>query len=91
MVSKAKLVPHPGKCGYSPRKPVTRKGNPNERAARIEFEHIVSAYEFGNQLQCWQEGKRKNCTETSDLFNVMEGDLHNLVPAIGSVPVKTFS
>ena len=84
-ISNSKLVPNPSRCGYSPRKPFTRKGNPNERATRIEFEHVVSAYEFGHQLQCWQEGKRKHCIKTSDQFNVMEGDLHNLTASLGEL------
>lgn len=84
-VSPKKLVPNASSCGYSSRNPLTRKGNPNERAKRIEFEHVVPAWEFGHQPKCWQEGKRKHCKKTSDQFNVMEGDLHNLVPAIGEL------
>lgn len=84
-VSPKKLVPNPESCGYSPRKPVTRKGNPNERAKRIEFEHVVSAWEFGHQLQCWQQGKRKYCKKTSERFNQMEGDLFNLAATIGEL------
>lgn len=36
-------------CGYVPRK------NP-ERAARIEWEHIVPAWTIGHQRQCWRKG-----------------------------------
>lgn len=64
-------------CGYEVRKQ-------EKRAKRIEFEHIMPAYDFGHQLQCWQQGGRKNCTKDKR-FNQMEGDLHNLVPAIGEV------
>lgn len=39
-------------CGYIPRK------NAN-RAARIEWEHIVPAWQIGHQRQCWQSGGRK--------------------------------
>ncbi|MCL2907461.1 endonuclease [Shewanella fodinae] len=65
-------------CGFQPRKQPAR-------AARIEWEHIVPAWEFGHQLQCWQQGGRKNCERSSKQFNLMEADLHNLVPAIGEV------
>jgi len=65
-------------CGYQPRK------NP-QRAARIEWEHIVPAWVIGHQRQCWQHGGRKNCTKTDRVFNQAEADLHNLVPSIGEV------
>ena len=69
-------------CGYKVRKQP-------KRASRIEWEHIVPAWEFGHQLQCWKKvGKnsaRKNCTKTNKNFNLMASDLHNLVPAIGEV------
>lgn len=72
-----KMTPGWESCGYQPRKQP-------ERAARIEWEHVVPAWEFGHQLQCWQDGGRKNCGK-SDEFNTMEGDMHNLFPAIGEV------
>lgn len=56
----------------------------NKRAQRIEWEHVVPAWEFGHQLQCWQDGGRKACKKEPK-FKAMEGDLHNLVPAIGEV------
>jgi deoxyribonuclease-1 len=56
-----------------------------KRASRTEWEHVVPAWTFGHQLQCWQEGKRKNCSKNSPQFKLMESDLHNLVPAIGEV------
>ncbi|PHV12857.1 endonuclease [Chitinimonas sp. BJB300] len=65
-------------CGYVPRK------NAN-RASRLEWEHIVPAWTIGHQRQCWQEGGRKNCSENDAVFQVAEGDLVNLVPAIGEV------
>lgn len=64
-------------CGYEPRKN-------KKRAERIEVEHVMSAWEFGHQLKCWQEGGRKNCGNNSR-FDEMEGDLHNLYPAVGEV------
>lgn len=65
-------------CGYVPRK------NAN-RAARIEWEHIVPAHSIGQQRQCWQKGGRKQCTATDPVFQRAEADLHNLVPSIGEV------
>jgi len=83
--SKKKLIPVIESCGYKPRNEYTKKGNINKRAKRIEWEHVVPAWEFGHQLQCWQKGKRKYCAKNSQVFKNMEGDLHNLVPAIGEV------
>ena len=73
-----KMVPDLASCGYEVRKQP-------ERANRIEWEHIVPAADFGRQRQCWQEGGRKNCVKNDPLFAQMEGDMHNLVPAIGEV------
>lgn len=39
-------------CGYQVRKQ-------QNRAQRIEWEHIVPAWVFGHQRQCWQNGGRK--------------------------------
>jgi deoxyribonuclease-1 len=65
-------------CGYVPRK------NP-ERAKRIEWEHVVPAWVLGHQRQCWQHGGRKNCATNDAVFRQAEGDLNNLVPAVGEV------
>ncbi|RLV61391.1 deoxyribonuclease [Parashewanella curva] len=73
-----KWSPNLSSCGYKVRKQ-------QRRANRIEWEHIVPAWEMGHQLQCWQKGGRKNCKRNSVEFKVMESDLHNLVPAIGEV------
>lgn len=70
-----KLVPDLDSCGYEPRKQA-------KRANRIEWEYVVPAWAFGHQLQCWQDGGRKNCKKTP-AFARMKADLHNLVPAIG--------
>ncbi|MEL7309452.1 MAG: endonuclease, partial [Pseudomonadota bacterium] len=80
-----KLVPVPDSCGYIPRNAITRAGNENARAKRIEWEHIVPAWEFGHQLQCWQDGGRKNCVKVSEKFRQMEADINNLAPAIGEI------
>ena len=73
-----KLIPNPETCGYIPRK------NAN-RGTRIEWEHVVPAAHFGQQLQCWQNGGRKNCKRVSKKFRKMESDLNNLVPVIGEL------
>ena len=77
-------MPDAQSCGYEPRNEVTRKGNVNLRAKRIEWEHVMPAYWFGSQLQCWQDGGRKACKKNKH-FKQMEGDMHNLQPAIGEL------
>ncbi|TEY01267.1 endonuclease [Campylobacter sp. US33a] len=69
---------------YTPRHAYTKKGKINQRAKRIEWEHIMSAHNFGKHLPCWKEGGRKACKDDK-LFNKMEGDIQNLVPAIGEI------
>ena len=73
-----KGIPNLESCGYQVRKQL-------KRASRIEWEHVVPAWQFGHQRQCWQNGARKNCTKNDKIFKAMEADLHNLVPAIGEV------
>nr|WP_199068639.1 endonuclease [Chromobacterium sp. ASV5] len=65
-------------CGYQPRKS-------EARASRIEWEHVVPAWVLGHQRQCWQQGGRKACSQNDALFRMAEGDLNNLVPAVGEV------
>lgn len=64
-------------CGYKVRK------NEN-RASRVEWEHVVPAWQFGHQRQCWQDGGRKNCAKDPE-YRKMESDMHNLQPAVGEV------
>lgn len=73
-----KGIPRLSECGYEVRKQ-------HKRAARVEWEHVVPAWQFGHQLKCWQDGGRQNCRKSSQEFRLMEADLHNLVPAIGEV------
>lgn len=80
-----KLTPIINECGYKPRLALTRSGKVNVRAERIEWEHIVPAWEFGHQLQCWQDGGRNNCRKNSKKFKKMEADINNLAPAIGEI------
>ncbi|NLS43747.1 deoxyribonuclease I [BEV proteobacterium] len=72
-----KGTPDLASCGYTVRKNA-------DRAQRIEWEHVVPAWQFGHQRQCWQEGGRKNCTR-DEVYRDMETDLHNLQPSIGEV------
>ncbi|PHM37268.1 deoxyribonuclease I [Xenorhabdus mauleonii] len=65
-------------CGYHVR-------SQQARAERIEWEHMVPAWVFGHQRQCWQDGGRKNCVDTDPVFRMMESDMHNLAPSIGEV------
>lgn len=69
---------------YTPRKKYYKSGKINTRAKRVEWEHVMPAYNFGRQLKCWQNGGRKACKKDK-LFKKMEADMHNLVPAIGEV------
>lgn len=73
-----KLVPVKSSCTYEARKNVNR-------GERIEWEHVVPAWQFGHQLQCWQKGGRSHCRDSNRAFRQMEADLHNLVPAIGEI------
>ncbi|TFH84777.1 endonuclease [Billgrantia azerbaijanica] len=70
--------PELASCGYEVRKQP-------KRANRIEWEHIVPAFDLGRQFRCWQEGGRDNCRSTNPTFRRAEADLHNLVPTIGEV------
>ena len=69
---------------YTPRNKYYKSGKINTRAQKIEWEHVVPAHNFGKHLSCWREGGRKACSKDK-LFNLMEADMHNLVPAIGEV------
>ncbi len=73
-----RLVPIHDSCGFHYRKNLTR-------ASRIEWEHIVPAWYFGHNLDCWKNGGRANCRASNPKFREMEADMHNLVPAIGEI------
>jgi len=70
-------------CPYSPRNPITRSGNRNSRMDRIEWEHVVPAEWIATGFGC-QEDTRAACRKI-DGFKEAEGDLFNLVPAIGEL------
>ncbi len=65
-------------CGYQTREQ-------QSRAERTEWEHIVPAWTFGHQRQCWQNGGREHCVDDDPVFRAMEADLFNLYPAVGEV------
>ncbi|HTV24877.1 MAG TPA: endonuclease [Polyangiaceae bacterium] len=76
-------------CGYVPRHAGTR-------SERVEWEHLVAAYEFGAQRACWRDapcsdrrgrrfGGRRCCRERDPEFRRMEADLMNLSPEIGEL------
>ncbi|MCF5245547.1 endonuclease [Pseudomonas syringae] len=65
-------------CGLQARKQANR-------AERTEWEHIVPAWTFGHQRQCWQDGGREHCVKDDPAFQAMEADLFNLYPSVGEV------
>ena len=67
-------------CGYE-----VRAEGQRFRAERIEWEHIVPAFNFGRARQCWQKGGRDYCRSNDPVFNEMSGDLHNLTPTVGEI------
>lgn len=70
-------------CGYQARDLITRKGKPNARTMRIEWEHIVPADWIATGFGC-QEANRNDCRQIPG-YEEAEGDLFNLVPAIGEL------
>lgn len=69
---------------YTPRNSYFKSGKENYRAKRVEWEHVVPAYNFAEHLNCWKEGGRKEC-RNNPTFKKMAADMHNLVPAIGEI------
>lgn len=66
-----------------------------ERAFRLEWEHIMPAHTFGQNLSCWKQAVcekngisfkgRKCCRRIDPLFQQMESDLHNIHPSPGEI------
>lgn len=69
-----------------------------KRSQRIEWEHVVPAENFGRTFSEWREGhpncvdskgktfKGRNCAEKMNYeYRLIQADMHNLFPAIGSV------
>jgi deoxyribonuclease-1 len=64
-----------------------------KRKTRLEWEHVVPAHAFGQSFSEWRDAKkkcpsiksrRKCAAQKSQLFKEMEGDMHNIVPAVGA-------
>lgn len=72
-----KGIPDLAGCGYQIRKDA-------RRAQRIEWEHVMPAWQFGHQRKCWQQGGRKGCRRDR-AFRKIESDMHNLQPVVGEV------
>lgn len=69
-----------------------------KRAKKLEFEHVVAAQSFGQTFPEWRDGhescvsnkgkpfKGRNCASKMNTeYRLMQADLYNLFPAIGSV------
>lgn len=85
-------------CGYIPRNERTKKGKVNQRARRIEWEHLIPAENFGRQFSCWRDGNakcvnskgksykgRRCCTKVNKKYKIMQADMHNLFPSVGEL------
>lgn len=70
-------------CGYQAKELVTKKGKPNARAMRVEWEHVVPADWIATGFDC-QNMTRKECRAIPG-YKQAEGDLFNLFPAIGEL------
>ena len=67
----------------------------SERAKRIEWEHVVPASFYGRQFAAWKKGDqscrgrnkrgRECARKVSSAFRQIEGDMYNLVPAVGEL------
>ncbi|GMB89896.1 hypothetical protein NHP190002_05750 [Helicobacter ailurogastricus] len=68
---------------YTARNAKTKKGKVNQRAWRVEWEHVTPAQNFGKHLACWRQGGCKPLSKTL-FFAKIEGDMLNLVP-VGEV------
>lgn len=67
-----------------------------KRVHRMEWEHMMPAYQFGHTLLCWQEKLcvkkdgvpyrgRACCQKLNPQFRRMEAELYNLWPAVGEI------
>lgn len=68
---------------FSPRE--TRSGKPNKRDRFIEWEHIVPMSVVYHHFPCWRKGGRKECQRSDKKFQLLEADMQNLKPSIGSI------
>jgi len=83
-------------CGYKPKMYLTRRGTINQRARRIEAEHITTAHSMGikrewsSKFLCKNRSGRsfrgRKCGYKLDpYFKRAHNDLYNLAPAIGEL------
>lgn len=72
-------------CGYTP---TTRDP---ERAHRVEWDHGMPFSRFGRLFACYRDHERggrsarEHCTRTDTDARDLEGDMHNLLPALGEI------
>lgn len=86
-------------CQYQ-RKSIVRKSCKiftkkfKKRGKRLEWEHVVPAHAFGQSFKEWRNSKklcpgkkspRKCAGKLNRLYKEMEGNIHNLVPAVGAI------
>ncbi len=72
----------------------------NERARRVEAEHVFPAAQFGNFRRCWRQPEayracrrpngetvsgRECCLRVDETFVAAHNDLQNLIPAVGMI------
>lgn len=76
----------PSSCGLTSK---------SDRAKRIEWEHVVPASYYGRQFTAWKKGDpscrgrekrgRECARKASPTFRQIEGDMYNLLPAVGEL------
>lgn len=73
-------ISYDSSCGFKSKRKIT--------GPLVNWEHIMPASRFGRNLTCWsstifkRNRGRRYCQKTDNCFNRMEGDLHNLAPAL---------
>lgn len=78
-----------GTCDVEPRKN-------EDRAKRLEAEHVFPASHFGQHRACWNQklctdnkgkayGGRRCCERIDPVFEAAHNDLHNLQPSVGEL------
>lgn len=93
-------------CSYNGRRKVNlgscglQRYTDNERARRVEAEHVFPAAQFGNFRRCWRQPEayracrktdgdllsgRACCLRVDETFVAAHNDLQNLIPAVGMI------
>ena len=73
-----KLIPVRKPCGYFPRNEFTKAGKVNSRSIRIEWEHVMPAWFFGNTMSCWKKGGRKACKKDKNFEELLYFNLDKI-------------